>query len=114
MGWIGYLIVVISTEIDGYEGQPYDAGAVHGEADVLGFVKVLGYFTSLEGVERAEADEDHVVEQREHQRKVGHGARQNGRQCRRVHFFSTWSLQKQPHDASTQLNRYQPCSNHSK
>ena len=44
--------------------------AVHGEADVLGLVEVLRDLSRLESVPRAEENQDHVVDQRQHE---GHG-----------------------------------------
>ena len=48
---------------DGLEGQPDDTGGVHGEPNELGLVEVLGAFPGLEGIDRAEDDEDAVVGQ---------------------------------------------------
>ena len=62
-----YLIIVVGAEVYGYEGQPDDAGGVHGEADVLGLVEVLRYLARLERVESAHEDEEHVVDEGHHQ-----------------------------------------------
>ena len=56
-----YLVIVLGAKEDGDEGEPDDAGAVHGEADVLGLVEVLGDLARLEGIPRAQEYEDHVV-----------------------------------------------------
>lgn len=32
----------LATEVDGYEGYPYDARRVHGKTNELGFIEVLG------------------------------------------------------------------------
>ena len=73
------LVIVLGAEEDGDEGEPDDAGAVHGEADVLGLVEVLGDLARLEGVPRAQEDEDHVVAQAEQDAEGPHTARQDGR-----------------------------------
>jgi hypothetical protein len=54
--WFSYLVVVPGAEEDGDEGEPDDAGAVHGEADILGFVEVFRNLSGLESVPRAEED----------------------------------------------------------
>jgi len=59
-----YSVVTGSDVEDGLEGQPDDAGGVHGEADELGLVEVLWTFPGLEGIEGAEDDEDAVVGER--------------------------------------------------
>ena len=73
------LVIVLGAEEDGDEGEPDDAGAVHGEADVLGLVEVLGDLARLEGVPRAQEDEHHVVAQAEQDAEGAHAARQDGR-----------------------------------
>ena len=70
-----YRVVVVGPEEDGYEGEPDDAGGVHGEADVLGLVEVGGDLPGLDGVDGAEEDEDHVVHQGHDQGEGGHPAR---------------------------------------
>lgn len=55
------LVVVVSAEVNGHEGQPNDAGAVHGEANVFGLVEVLGDLARLESVVGAQYDKQHVV-----------------------------------------------------
>ncbi len=60
-----YLIIVSSSEEYWNKSQPDDAGAVHGESDVLCLVEVFRNFSRLESVPRAQEDQDHVVDQRQ-------------------------------------------------
>lgn len=62
------LIIISSSKENRNESEPDDAGAVHGESDVLRLVEVLRNFSGLEGVPRAQEDQDHVVDQRQDQR----------------------------------------------
>lgn len=55
---------MICTKIDWHKGQPDDAGAVHREGDIFGFVKILGDLSRLEGVHSTHNDEEDVVEER--------------------------------------------------
>ena len=73
------LVVVLGAEEDGDECEPDDAGAVHGEADVLGLVEVLGDLARLEGVPRAEEYEDHVVSEAEQDAEGADAAGEDGR-----------------------------------
>ena len=57
---------MVGREVDGHEGAPHNARAVHGEGDVLGLVEVLRDVARLEGVDGAQHDEEHVVEERDH------------------------------------------------
>ena len=59
-----YDYLIVAAEVDGYEGQPHDAGRVHREADELRFVKVLRQITCLDGVQRAHDDEEDVEPER--------------------------------------------------
>jgi len=59
---------------DGYEGQPDDAGGVHGEADGFGLVEGLGDSSALDGVHRARDHQHETVAQAEDERQVGHVA----------------------------------------
>ena len=52
---------VCSSEVEGDEGQPYDAGGVHGEPDELRLIEVLRHLPGLDGVDCADRDENHVV-----------------------------------------------------
>lgn len=105
-----YLVVVISSEVDGDKGEPYDARGVHGEADVLGLVKVLRDFARFECVEGAEDDEEHVVEEGHDERQVAYSAGQNGREGLRMDLFRPGLLHHKPHQTATQLNRSQACA----
>jgi len=100
------LVVVVGAEVDGDKGEPDDAGAVHGEADVLGLVEVLGDLARLEGVQGAQQDEEHVVHERHHQRESGHAARQHHRQRQRVNLLHVRPLVDQPPDRAQQLHRH--------
>lgn len=62
-----YLVVVVGAKVDGNEGEPHDAGAVHGESDILGLVEVLGDLSCLKGVQGAQDDQGDVVDERHHQ-----------------------------------------------
>ena len=57
-----YLIRVAGAEVERDEGEPDDAGGVHGEPDKLRLVEVLGHLPGLDGVDRADSDEDHAVD----------------------------------------------------
>ena len=63
--------LVVAAEVDWHEGQPDDAGGIHGEGDVLGLVEVGRHVARLEGVEGAAEDEQAVVAQRRHHAQVG-------------------------------------------
>lgn len=65
------------AEEDGHEGQPHDAGGVHGEADGLGFVEGLGDASAFDGVNSARDHEQDAVAQAADQRQVGHVALQD-------------------------------------
>ncbi len=99
-----HLVVVLGSEEDGDESQPDDAGAVHGEADVLGLVEVLRDLPGLERVPRAEEDEHHVVGERDHEREAGRAARLDGDLARGVDHLHAWRLDEQPHDHAQHLN----------
>lgn len=59
--YVTHPVVTGSNVENRLESQPDDAGGVHGEPDELGLVKVLGAFAGLEGIDRAEDNEDAVV-----------------------------------------------------
>lgn len=56
------LVRVPGTKVDRNEGQPYDAGCVHGEADELALVEVLRYFPRLHRVHGRDQDQQRVVQ----------------------------------------------------
>lgn len=56
--------ILIGVVVDGDEGNPDDEGRVHGKADELGLVEVLGHIARLDGVQCAEAYEHKVKAQR--------------------------------------------------
>ena len=56
-----YLIRVAGAEVERDEGEPDDAGGVHGEPDELRLVEVLGNLPGLNGVDCAHCDENHAV-----------------------------------------------------
>ena len=58
--WL-YLVGVRCPKVEGDESQPDDAGGVHGEADILGFIEVLWHLSRFDGVNCADCDEDHAV-----------------------------------------------------
>ena len=60
----------ILPEVNGHEGQPYDARGVHGERDVLGFVEGGRYFAGDDGVHGAQDDEADGIGERHHVRDV--------------------------------------------
>ena len=41
MIFVGYLVVIVGAEEDRYEGEPYDAGGVHREPNILRLVEVF-------------------------------------------------------------------------
>ena len=49
------------AEVERDECQPDDASGVHREPNKLGFIEVLRYLPRLDGVDRADCDEDHTV-----------------------------------------------------
>lgn len=61
------LVVVVGAEVDRHEGEPDDAGGVHGEANVLGLVEVLRDLAGLERVQGAHQYQEHVVDEGHHQ-----------------------------------------------
>ena len=48
----------IAVEVDQHKGNPDHTGCVHGEADKLGLVEVLGQVASLDGVDGTHCDEE--------------------------------------------------------
>ena len=68
---IHHRVVVVSSEKYRNERQPYDAGGVHGEANIFSFIEVWGNFPGLDSVDCTEDDEDHVVDQGEYQGEGG-------------------------------------------
>ena len=56
-----YLIRVAGAEVERDEGEPDDAGGVHGEPDKLRLVEVFGNLSGLDGVDCAHCDENHTV-----------------------------------------------------
>ena len=58
------------AEVDRDEGQPDDAGGVHGEADELALVKVLRDLPGLDGVHGADDDEEDVVDEGDEEGEV--------------------------------------------
>jgi len=57
----------LGAEVQDDEGDPDDAGGVHGEADELGLVEVLRQIARLERVQRAHGDQQQVeTERNEH------------------------------------------------
>ena len=99
-----YFVVVLSAEENGDEGQPDDARAVHGEADVLGLVEVLRDLSRLESVPRAERDDDEVVGERNGQAVGGHAARQDGRLPVGVDHLNGGRLDEEPDDHAQKLD----------
>ena len=53
---------VCCTKVEGDEGEPDDAGCVHCEPNKLRLIEVLGHLPGLDGVDRADGDEDHAVD----------------------------------------------------
>lgn len=102
-------LVVGGAEVDGDEGEPDDAGRVHGEADVLGLVEVFRDLARLECVQRAEGDEQEVEEQRRHERLGRLGARQHYRVQLRVQLVRVGRLNVDPHARHDHLNHHQRC-----
>ncbi len=58
--------LVVGAEVDGHKSQPDNAGGVHGECNVLGFVEVGRHIASLEGVVGAAHNKQAIVTQRSH------------------------------------------------
>ena len=58
---ISNLMRVCCSEIKRDKCQPDDAGGVHCESDVLGFVKVFRYFSGFYRIKCTDSDEDHAV-----------------------------------------------------
>lgn len=101
-----YLVVVVGAKVDGNKGEPHDAGAVHGESDILGLVKVLRDLAGFEGVQGAQDDQGDVVDERHHQGERGHLAGEDGSQWVRVDLFDIGPFNHQPHDGAHQLDEY--------
>ena len=56
---------IVCAEVDGNESEPDDTRGVHGEADVLGLVEVLGNLARLDRVHGTHHDQEHVVDERQ-------------------------------------------------
>ena len=54
------------AEVDGDEGEPDDAGGVHGEADELGLVEGLGDFARQYGVDGADDNQQDGIGESDH------------------------------------------------
>jgi len=67
---------VVRAEVDGYEAEPDDTRGVHGESDVSRLVEILRDLACLDGVHRADDDQQHVVHQRHQEPLVLHPALQ--------------------------------------
>ena len=57
-----YLVGVSSSKIDGDESQPYDTRCIHSKSNKLRFIEILRDFSSFYCVDRADRDQDHIVE----------------------------------------------------
>ena len=58
---ISNLMRVCCSEVERDKCQPDDAGGVHCESDVLGFVEVFRYFSGFYGIKCTDSDENHTV-----------------------------------------------------
>lgn len=105
------LVIVVGAEVDGHEGQPDDARRIHGEADVLGLVEVLRDLAGLERVQGTHQDQEHVVDERHHQRERRHAARQHRRQGIRMDLCGVRWFDHQPHDSANELDCSNPYAN---
>ena len=47
---ITYPIIRLESEVDGTEGQPYDACCIHSEADEFALVEAGGYFSGQHSI----------------------------------------------------------------
>ncbi len=56
-----YLVRVARAKVEWHEGEPDDAGGVHGETDELRLVEVFRYFSRLDRVHRAHGNQHHIV-----------------------------------------------------
>lgn len=99
-----HLVVVVGSKVDGNESQPHDRSGVHCEADVLGFVEVLRYFSGFKCVESAEDDQRYVVNEGHHQGEGRHFAGEDGSKGVRMDLLHIRSLDDQPHDGAHQLH----------
>ena len=99
-------------EVDGHEGQPDDAGRVHGEADELGLVEVLGDLPGLDGVEGADGDENHVVHLRDEEGGVGHVALQDDLLPVRVDLVRRREGGEHPEEGGAELDGHQRGRDH--
>ena len=102
-----YPVVAGSDIENGLEGEPDDAGGVHGESDELGLVEVLGALPRLEGVDSAEDDEDAVVgEWHEHAGVPAVALEGDHVSPLRAHLLpNPWHLHQQPDKSHQQLAR---------
>ena len=73
------LDVLPCAEVDGYEGEPDDAGGVHAEADELGLVEGLGDLAGEDGVEGAHDHQQDRVREGDHVRRVHGRLRKKGK-----------------------------------
>ena len=95
------------SEVDGNESEPDDAGGVHGEADVLGFVEVLWDLPRLDRVERADEDEEHVVDEWKHEPLVLQATLEHDlvSPLERVIQSDVRRIEHQPDDCTDDLHR---------
>ena len=97
---------MIGCEVDGDESQPYDAGGVHGEGDILGLVEVLWDFARLEGVDSAENDEADIVGERADGAHLACTALEHQEVALVGYVLRGWLLEAQPRDADNHLKQW--------
>ena len=85
--------LVLAAEVDRHEGQPDDARRVHGEADELRLVEVLREVARLDGVQRAEDDEEDVEAERHNDAFLRLIADEPDAAARRVHERRVGAIQ---------------------
>jgi len=105
------LVIIVSAEVDGHKGQPDDARRIHSKTDVLGFVKVLRDLTSFKRVQGAHQDQEHIINERHHQREGGHTARKHRGQWIWMDLRGIGRFDHQPHDSADELHCSDPCIN---
>jgi len=65
---------VVCAEVDRNEAEPDDARRVHGKADVARLIEVFRNLASLDRVDGADDDQQHVVDERQQEPPILHSA----------------------------------------
>ena len=81
---------MVGSKEDGDECQPDNASGVHREPNVLCLIEVGWNLPGLDGVDGAQEDEDHVVDQGQDQGEGGHTTSLNSTET--ISVFSVYLI----------------------